>query len=177
MVHPDSPAELGRHLLNAVLAAGLVAVLEEILFRGALFGLLRKAMPWPAALAVSSVIYALAHFIAKAGTGPPVQWSSGLTLLGAMVSSHPPLVPAVFTLFVAGAILALAYQHSGALFFSIGLHAGWIFWLKSYGLLSRQSGAAQAFWGSDNLIDGWVSLLVLMAVLGLVAMRRRREPA
>jgi membrane protease YdiL (CAAX protease family) len=176
-VPSPSAAQLGRSLLNAALAAVIVAVLEEMMFRGALFGLLRRAMPWPAALAVSSAIYSLAHFMAKAGTAEPVQWFSGLTLLREMCRQSPPLVPAFFTLFVAGAILALAYQRSGALFFSIGLHAGWVFWLKSYRLFFQPSGLAQAFWGSDNLIDGWVSLLVLLAVLGLVAMRRGGESA
>jgi uncharacterized protein len=174
---PASAAELGGQLLNATLAAMLVAVLEEIMFRGALFGLLRKAMPWPGALALSSAVYALAHFIAKAETGLPVRWSSGLKLLGEMVSLHPPLVPAFFTLFVAGAILALAYQRSGALFFSIGLHAGWIFWLKACRLLFRQSGPERAWWGSDNLIDGWMSLLILIFVLCLVARRKQSVPA
>ena len=41
----------------------IVAVIEEILFRGALFGVLRKAMPWPGALAVSSAVYSAVHFI------------------------------------------------------------------------------------------------------------------
>jgi uncharacterized protein len=168
-----SSAGIGRHLLNATVSALLVAILEELLFRGALFGLLRKSMPWPAALAVSSAIYSLAHFIGSAELPGPVHWDSGLVLLGEMFRQSPPLIPSFFTLFVVGAILALAYQRSGALYLSIGLHAGWIFWLKSYRLLLQQTGPGQPFWGSDNLIDGWVSLLVLIVVFVLVALRAR----
>jgi hypothetical protein len=171
-----SAAGLGRAVFSATLAAVIVAVLEEVLFRGALFGLLRKAIPWPAALVVSSTVYSLAHFIAKAEWALPVRWSSGLMLLGEMVNHHPPLVPAFFTLFVAGAILALAYQRFGTLFFPIGLHAGWIFWLKACRLIFRQTGPARSFWGSDNLIDGWLSLFILIFVLSLVARRKRQAP-
>ena len=168
-------ADLGPRLLEATLAALIVAVLEEVMFRGALFGLLRKAMPWPVALALSSAIYSLAHFIGKAPTTQPVQWYSGLALLRETCRQPPPLVPAFFTLLVAGAILALAYQRTGALYFSMGLHAGRIFWLKSCRLLLHQTGGSQAFWGSDNLIDGWAALLILLVVFCLLA-RRRQVP-
>jgi membrane protease YdiL (CAAX protease family) len=168
---PASVAEILKQLFSATLTAVIVAVLEEVLFRGALFGLLRKAMSWPAALAVSSAIYSLSHFIARTEWKQPVHWSSGLTLLGEMIRRHPPLVPAFFTLFVVGAILALAYERSGALFLPIGLHAGWVFWLKASGVFFHQTGAGQPLWGSDNMIDGWVPLLILIIVLPLVARR------
>jgi hypothetical protein len=163
-------------LFNATLTAVIVAVLEEILFRGALFGLLRKASSWPVALLVSSVIYSLCHFIARTEWKKPVDWSSGLTLLGEMMKRHPPLVPAFFTLFVVGAILALAYEQTGALFLPIGLHAGWIFWLRATRVFFRQTGAGETFWGSENMVDGWASLLVLGFVLALMARRKGGRP-
>ncbi len=53
-------------------------------------------------------------------------------------------------------VLRWAYQRTGALYFSIGLHAGWIFWLKSYKLVTQPAvGANSTLWGTDNLIDGW----------------------
>jgi membrane protease YdiL (CAAX protease family) len=172
---PASAAEMMRQLLNATLTAVIVAVLEEILFRGALFGLLRKASSWPVALVVSSAIYSLCHFIARTEWPKPVDWSSGLTLLGEMMRHHPPLAPAFFTLFVVGAILALAYEQTGALFWPIGLHAGWIFWLRATRVFFHQTGAGQAFWGSENMVDGWASLLILSFVLALVAGRKGRR--
>jgi hypothetical protein len=78
-------------------------------------------------------------------------------------------VPAFFTLLVAGAILALAYQRTGNLFMSMGVHAGWIFWLKSYRFFTQESpGAARWIWGSDKLIDGWLPLLILAVVLAVM---------
>ena len=172
-----SAAEITRHLLEATWAAVVVAILEELVFRGALFGLLRQAMPWPAAVTVSSAVYSAVHFIQKTEAGLAVQWDSGLALLWQMMSHPPPLIPAFLTLFVAGSILALKYQRTGALYFSIGLHAGWIFWLKSYRFLTHATGAAQSFWGTDNLIDGWLSFLVLAIIFGLMAVLRGRDAA
>jgi hypothetical protein len=89
------------------------------------------------------------------------------------------LIPAFFTLFIVGACLALAYQRTGALYFSIGLHAGWIFWLKSYKLITQPTqGANLALWGTDRLVDGWLALAILSIVLcGLLQHWRKRTSA
>jgi membrane protease YdiL (CAAX protease family) len=168
-----SAAEVFRHLINATWAAVVVAMLEELVFRGALFGLLRRAMPWPAALIASSIVYSAVHFIQKAETAMPVQWYSGLSLLWAMLCHPPALIPAFLTLFVAGAILALSYQRTGALYFSIGLHAGWIFWLKSYHFFFHASSTHSSFWGGDALIDGWLSFLILAIIFILIAWQKQ----
>jgi hypothetical protein len=165
-----SSAQIIGHVFSAALAAIIVSILEEILFRGALFGILRKALSWPKALVLSSAVYALAHFLQKADSDGPVDWWSGLALLPKMFQGGPPFIPAVFTLFVAGAVLALAYQRTGALLFSMGLHAGWIFWLKFYGFLTvKTPGASPSLWGTDTLIDGWLALPVLGCVFWIVS--------
>jgi uncharacterized protein len=76
------------------------------------------------------------------------------------------IVPGFFNLTLAGALLALAYQRTGNLYFSIGLHAGWIFWLKSYGALTTDVPNANAWlWGTGKMIDGWLALVVLSLTL------------
>jgi hypothetical protein len=165
-----SSAQIIEHVLSAALVAIIVSILEELVFRGALFGLLRKALSWPGALVLSSAVYALAHFLQKADPPLHIDWSSGLALLPKMFQ---PAVPAVFTLFVAGAILALAYQRTGTLFFSMGLHSGWIFWLKFYGFLTVTTpGANPSVWGTGTLIDGWLALPILGGVLWIVSRTR-----
>jgi hypothetical protein len=161
-----SSSQIMGHIFSAALTAIIVSILEEIVFRGSLFGIFRKVQSWPAALVLSSAVYALAHFLRKADPPIHVDWLSGLALLPKMFQ---PVVPAVFTLFVAGAILALAYQRTDALFFSMGLHAGWIFWLKSYGFLTVTTGANSLIWGTDALIDGWLALPVLVCVFWIVS--------
>lgn len=170
---------LGQKLLGAAATAIVVAVLEEILFRGALFGALRKGMHWKMALVISSAVYALAHFLQSGGTSGEVQWYSGLQELRQMLrgfADWQQLIPAFFTLMLAGVILALAYQRTGTLYFSIGLHAGWIFWRKSYGIMTKTaSGANEWFWGTRNLIDGWLALGVILVVFVIVERLTRNK--
>ena len=174
-----SPGRLPGKLLGAALTAAVVAVLEEILFRGAIFGALRKTCRWPAALAISSSIYAIVHFFSRPQSPPEIHWTTGLALLPAMLRGFADVervVPGFFNLALAGASLALAYQRTGNLYFSIGLHAGWIFWLKSYGFLTRDTaGVNPWFWGTNRLIDGWFALPVLAITLRVIWKMLPRE--
>ncbi len=158
-----------RHLANASLAAVLVSVLEEVFFRGAIFGALRKCFEWHFALLLSSALYAIVHFLERPPAPETVTWVSGLVSLAQMLRGFVDvsrLIPAFFSLLLAGWILGLAYHRTGSLYVSIGLHAGWIFWLKSYAFLTReQPGANVWIWGSGKLIDGWIALLLLAVVL------------
>jgi hypothetical protein len=90
------------------------------------------------------------------------------------------LMPGFFTLLIAGWMLGLGYQRTGTLYFSIGLHAGWIFWLKSYNVLTAPAPGANVWiWGTSKLIDGWLALVVLAAAgaLMLRAHSRTADPA
>ena len=160
--------ELVRKLFGAALTAAVVAVLEEVLFRGAIFGALRKMFHWVFALVVSSMVYAIVHFMQSADVAGSVTWLSGLQLLPRMLAGFGDLhaiVPGFFNLTLVGAMLALVYQRTGNLYFSIGLHGGWIFWLKSYGAVTRPIAAASAWWGTSKLTDGWMTLAVLACAL------------
>ena len=164
-----SLARLGGRLLGAGVTAVVVSVLEEILFRGALFGILRKSCRWQAALVWSSAIYAMLHFFSRPDTPSEITWTSGLTLLPAMLRGFidlESLVPGVFSLMLVGALLALAYQRTGNLYFSIGLHAGWIFWLRFYAVITQPAADIPIrLWGTGRLIDGWMVLLPLSLAL------------
>ena len=156
-------------IFGATGTAVAVAFIEEILFRGGIFGGLRKTFYWPLALAISSIIYALVHFLQRADIPGPVAWNSGLVLLLRMLggfADFQALVPSFFSLLLAGILLGLAYQRTGNLYFSIGLHGGWILCLKIYGALTADTTRAGAgFWGAGKLIDGWLAFLVLLAAL------------
>jgi len=156
-------------VFGAIGAAAVVATLEEILFRGGIFGGLRRMIYWPFALAISSVVYALVHFLQRAEFNGAITWHSGLELLPPMLrgfADFRALVPGFFSLTLAGILLGLAYQRTGNLYFSIGLHAGWIFWLKTYGALTAAAPDAKIwFWGGGKMIDGWLAFFVLAFTL------------
>ena len=163
-------------LAEAAATAVSVSLLEELLFRGAIFGAFRKVWDWRAALLLSSLLYAILHFLAPAEIAGPIRWTSGLELLPRKLSGFGDrhvLVPAIFSLTLAGVMLGLAYQRSGNLYFSVGLHAGWIFWLRCYDLLTSPLATAHpAFWGTQKLLDGWLALPVLVCALAVFARRR-----
>ncbi len=168
-------------LLTAALSAVCVSVIEELIFRGALFGAFRHTMSWPSALAASSLLYALLHFIRRPKATPAVDWTSGFAELGRMFGSladYAYLMPGVLCLTLAGGLLCLAYQRLGSLYFSFGMHAGWIFWLKFYGRITRDApDAPAAFWGSHRMIDGWLATIVLAILLAAFAWRTRTQIA
>ena len=159
-------------LLSAAVTAAVVATLEEILFRGGVFGGLRRLLPWKVALGISSAVYALVHFLQRSELTGPVRWNSGLALLPQILAGFADwhqLVPGFFNLTLAGILLGLAYQRTGNLYFSIGLHAGWIFWLKIYGAFTTAAAPAVSwFWGTGKMIDGWLALVVLSLTLALL---------
>ncbi|MCX8107176.1 MAG: CPBP family intramembrane metalloprotease, partial [Verrucomicrobiae bacterium] len=165
-----------KHLVNAGSAAIVVGPVEELLFRGGLFGVIRKQHGWKTALAVSSLIYSAVHFMDRATWPGPVTWSSGLFIVWKMLTGTADLsvvVPKFVTLTTAGVVLGLAYYWMGHLWFSIGLHAGWIFWVKSYGFVTRPvEGSAIWIWGSNRLVDGWLAAGVMLAILALLLANR-----
>jgi membrane protease YdiL (CAAX protease family) len=169
---PRTPGELAGQFAGALATAFVVAVIEELLFRGAIYGGLRRAMAWGAALAVSSAIYAIVHFMARPANPPEIGWLSGLQVLPTMLAGmlEPGgLVPAFLNLTLAGMVLGLAYHFTGDILTSIGIHAGWIFWLKFYGYLTRAvPGTDPVFWGTRKLVDGWLAFVALVVVLIIV---------
>ncbi len=181
----DGSHSLGQ-LIGKVGQAGVtaivVAVLEELIFRGGLFGALAKVYRWTFALFISSAVYAIVHFFERPPDPLVINWWSGLAILPEMLRGFidtVSLFPGFINLTIAGGLLAWAYYRSGTLYFSIGLHAGWIFWLKSYGYLTREApGAAVWFWGSGKLIDGWLALGGLaLAALGVAKLTGRQGKA
>ena len=166
-----SDGQIAHKLLDAAGTAVLVAILEEILFRGAIFGALRKVFHWVFALIISSMIYAILHYFESGKTTETVTWLSGLQLLPLMLQNLGDLhavIPGFFNLTLAGGLLAWAYQRTGNLYFPIGLHMGWIFWVKAYAIVTQHMPTADKWWwgsGRMAIVNGWVALPVLVGTL------------
>lgn len=153
-----------------LVTAGVVAVLEETFFRGALLRALDRVLPAAGALAVTSAIYSAVHFLKPKGvrmTPAEVNWLSGFDCLGQILTKSlatPGVVMGFITLFLAGWILGWARRHTGALYFSIGLHAGWIVPNE----LTRKL-------GGGRLIEDWLAwpTLIILWVVALRLLARR----
>jgi membrane protease YdiL (CAAX protease family) len=166
-----------RAISGAALTALVVGLIEEILFRGVLCGGLRRSMGWWPAILVSSAVYSAVHFFQRPPAPEFVTWLSGLEtvtqLLRGLVSNER-LVQGFFTLFAAGILLALMFRRTGTLYFSMGLHSGWVFWIKFRGWLTAPGltlGGA-----TTDVVSAWVNFSVIgltLVVITIVETTRR----
>ncbi len=156
----------GRKVLMFAIIAPLV---EEWMFRGVLLGLwLKFARPLTACVG-TSLVFAFVHFLdppVGSVVANPASLLAGFRLLGQIFLhfTNPQFFITDFaSLFVVGMILAVARVRTGALWFSIGLHAGWIIAFKSFSLLYRQVPAHPLHpWGvGDSLRSGLLPLFGL----------------
>jgi hypothetical protein len=150
-----------------------VSLIEEWLFRGLLLGLwLRYARPVVACLG-SSLLFAFLHFLNSPDgmrIADPSHAFAGFQLLGQILMHFTdPLffITDFATLSVVGLILAWARIRTGALWFPIGLHAGWILVFKGFNLMYQS--VPDHFlrpWGvGESLRSG----MLPMCTLGLTA--------
>ena len=165
---PEPPG-LGKFFRKAVIPAVAAPLIEEWLFRGLLLGLwLRFARP-AMAVAGTSLVFAFVHFL-KPPDGyeivVPGHPLAGFELLGKILLHFTdPLffVTDFATLLVVGLILAWARLRTGALWFSMGLHAGWVFAFKCFNLLYQSIHPHSLRpWGiGESLRSGMLPLLML----------------
>lgn len=149
----------------------VVAVIEETLFRGAVFGGLRKGFSWQTAAIISSVIFASLHFLGRAEHVGEVTPYSGAVMVPQMLSgliNVEKTIPKFLNLVLVALLLAFVYQRSGNLYLPIGLHAGGIAWIKLFKTLTVPvPGAATALWGHAFVLDGWFAVAVLLVALAV----------
>ncbi|MBJ80986.1 MAG: hypothetical protein CMH60_06690 [Myxococcales bacterium] len=160
---------------GALLTAVTVAFLEEFFFRGALFGVLRRRFSAYRALAILTVIFSALHFI-RSPKGKTrlsqVEWYTGFVELPKSFwqFSEPELFFGGFlTLFMVGWVLGYAVIKTKSLFLAIGLHAGWVFALRSFMFATRKS-AEPGLWFGRDLMTG-LAPLILLALTGFFLMR------
>ena len=164
--------------LRILATAGVVAVLEEFLFRGVLLGLCLRSMRPVAAVLVSSAAFAIVHFlrVAKPASEQVVGWLSGFLQLPQLLASAPPwplLVWGMLSLLLAGILLAVATQRTRSLFLPIGLHAGWIIGQQGLQWVAKfhvKPPVALLPWIGPNLVSGAVPTGLIPAGMILLTM-------
>lgn len=168
---------LGKLMRKAGLAlffALLIALGEEIVFRGLLLSVLRRQLPWLTAIAVSSFYYAALHFL-KTKTSIPYEQQtlgSGFKLMAEAFANwlNPSIISALIALFVVGVFLALLRSRvPQSLGLCIGCHAGWVWQIKlSKDLCDVNPVSDYLFLVSsyDGVIGPLVSIWLTMAIAG-----------
>jgi membrane protease YdiL (CAAX protease family) len=156
-VTPDR-LKLWRTLIGFLPAAGLVGVLEELVFRGFI---LQHFLPCSRVLAVvvSSALYAVVHL-------KTTIWSlaTGFELVG---------------LALLGGVLALSYLRTGQLSLAIGLHAALAYGARVNKLLVAFPDPSLSWLiGTSRLVNGVVGWLILLGLGGIImawTARRRAD--
>jgi hypothetical protein len=115
-------------IAKAITTGFIVALLEETLYRGAIYTGLARHMHHRAALIISSLFYGAVHFIEipELPAGMAATWLTGFNLLaGAFVAfTDPFILDALISLALLGLLLGLLRRHTGNIMLCIGLHAG-----------------------------------------------------
>ena len=161
---------------SALLSGVFAGSLEEIFFRGILFkGLLQNGRLFRA-FVVSSLFYSALHFV-KPGEAYFVDGFEPLAGFRHLLYTFTPfsepldILPGMFGLFLLGVVLSYAFFRTGNLYLSIGLHAGWIFGLKSvrvFGDYTRED-LGWLFGSTDpKIVSGIATWIGIIGVLLMV---------
>lgn len=113
---------------SALIAGLLIAAFEETLFRGVLYAGIQRRLGAGAAVLLSSVVYAAAHFIKypPPHAGTAIGWLTAFDLLpGALRRfADASVYDSIAAVFLLGVLLGLLRRHFGHVAAGIGLHAG-----------------------------------------------------
>jgi len=172
----ENSARLVANLKNLILGSLALAFFAELVFRGAFFTAFRRNHRFATAALLSGIFCALLFLLEKPqNLQQRIEWTSGFEALGqvlAPLTNSETLLPALLNLTLLGILLALAFERTGALHFSVGLHASMIFCFKSFGLLtnsiSKDLSSSSPFWGSDKVVDGWAATVILLLIFLLI---------
>ncbi len=111
----------------------IVAMIEEVLFRGVLLGIFLRAMKVAPAIALLSFLFAFVHFLEPprmARVPDPEAANAGFILLGqifARFADPMSMVSRFSILAVVGVVLSYARYRTASLWLPVGLHIGWVF--------------------------------------------------
>jgi membrane protease YdiL (CAAX protease family) len=170
---------------SAVLAAASAGFMEEILFRGVIFRGLHEELGRARAYLFAALIYSSIHFV-KPGDPAALGGLDAWTGIRYLAGSFQPfteldtLFPGLLGLFLIGAVLCYAFERTGTLYLSIGLHAGWIFSLKTLRVFGdfRRNDLGWLFGSTDpKIVSGgvtWIGILLVGIAVSRVTRRRAR---
>lgn len=151
----------------------VVALVEELLFRGALFTGLRRGYGAVLAAVLASATYAAAHFLKYPDPDPGqvLHWYSGLEMFPTALRWFlaPGTPEALLSLFLFGMLLTLVRVRRDSLWPCIGMHAGLVMAYKiaTY-CTDRVPGAEYEFLLSSNSpVLGWLAAAWLAVALCL----------
>jgi membrane protease YdiL (CAAX protease family) len=181
-----SPGESAGRCVSAFFAGAFAGTLEEIFFRGILFKGLYAQGPLRAYIG-ANLFYSLLHFVKP---GEPYFMEAFDPLAGWRHLAYTftpfldlvPLLAGIFGLFLLGVVLSFAFVRTGNLYLAIGLHAGWVFALKTFRVFGdfRREDLGWMFGATDpKIVSGvftWIGILLVAVTVYWITRRRAARP-
>jgi membrane protease YdiL (CAAX protease family) len=174
-----APVSIGALLLRALkfaLPALVIGVIEEGFFRAFLLGGMRRDFGPRTALVASSALYSIVHLVRSPAryylTG--FHFGAGLHNLAASAAQlgHPIVAaPTLIGLFLIGMVLGVAFIVTGTVWFSIGLHAGFVLGAKTWPLIAHGNAPISRWIAGSGPVPliaapaAWTVALVLLILL------------
>ncbi len=187
-IRPDlAPFWSDLHVIvaKAAVTGVVVALIEESMFRGALFSVLYRRVNAFYAVLLTSVVYAAVHFLAykRLPGDTEISWLTGVFMVpdvfvGLLRTAH---VDHFLALFALGCLLSLMRLAKGHIALCVGVHAGIVMALKTTGKFGHYtSGGALDFLVGQSggplgfLAFGWLVLVAAVYWRMTMASPRRR---
>ncbi|MBM4067031.1 MAG: CPBP family intramembrane metalloprotease [Planctomycetes bacterium] len=173
-VDAKSLADLFFQLFKILLIAGLVGCIEEIFFRGFILQSFLRDMHTVSAVCAGSLFYSLLHFFrVKLLVSPGFQPFIGFEVIyqsfAKLLINFNTSMPTIIGIFLVGVVLSYACLRTNSLYFAIGLHAGWIFLIKTNILLFDHVGTNfRWLFGDSKVVTGVLGWGLLVITLFLV---------
>jgi len=168
-------AEFWSFVVVGIVSGLLVGVFEETLFRGILFGVLRRSGSFVTSAIIVGTVYALVHFLVGAETEvAAASWYTGFIQVGGAfngLGDPAGYVDSFGSLLLLGVLLCLVRERLG-LWWCIGLHAAWVFSIRLFKEMTVRDiySPYEVLVGDyDNFIGNLVSvwLIFIFVVLAL----------
>lgn len=167
---------MAKVLVKSFFAAGLIAFLEETLFRGYLFKTFTKTKSFVFSLLIVNVLYSMVHFLTPENiiySNSDIFYGFDLcrgifTSIGNDIDLY---IQPFIGLLILGSLFTFAYIRTGSLYLSLGLHAGFVFAVKAdFLFIDNTKKAIAPFLYDKTYISGgvlsWIVLIVLFFVIG-----------
>ncbi len=170
----DSAGDIIEHIVGYLLIGCLIAIIEEILFRGFVLQSFQESMSAPMSVCVCSLIYSLLHFfrsdvIVSTGFQPFVGFVTIAQFFKPLFFEFLNNLSEIIGLFLLGVVLSYAFVKTKTLYFSIGFHAGCVFMMKADGMfLNRDREKMKWLFGGSELINGVLTWFFLICIFFII---------
>lgn len=164
-------------LFPLFIASLLLAILEEIIFRGVVFEFFRKNYSEMRSMFLLALLFACLHFsICMPGEASNIFLHAAQCAYNSLLAIFPHIRGTYFVcLLLLSCVLVRLRLNFRSLWVSIGFHQGLVFVLLLLRKRYEFTNYSSHFWGAGHITDAWFSVIVLLLILGVLEYYRRKH--